>query len=64
MPPWWAYKKIAKMLLHNTAGALTAGSKVKMPINGEERFPEVVAALEKAAVCFRCRIKQAAMALA
>src|SRR5690606_31319034 len=41
-------KQLAFMLTHKSMSALTSGNHVKLLINGEEKFPEVMAALKAA----------------
>ncbi|MEO7922563.1 MAG: cardiolipin synthase [Chitinophagaceae bacterium] len=41
-------KELATMLVRESMSVLTAGNEVKLLVNGETKFPEVVAALEQA----------------
>lgn len=41
-------RSIVKILLHDNLSPLTAGNKIALLINGEEKFPEVIKAIESA----------------
>ncbi|MGV3539122.1 MAG: cardiolipin synthase [Rufibacter sp.] len=42
------YKELVNLLLHDGLSPLTRGNKVKLLLNGEEKFPEVLQALRQA----------------
>ena len=46
--PVQAFKELANLLVNDSLSGLTAGNKVDLFINGEEKFPSVLSALETA----------------
>jgi cardiolipin synthase len=47
---------LVKLLLHDNLSLLTSGNSVKLLINGEEKFPEVIEALRNAKTIFTSSI--------